>query len=66
MLTLTVAAWAQDDDDKPIPLTPQDKSMQLWTFGAIVAVVVVFGLWYLWRVRSITRASSPQAPPDGD
>ncbi len=53
---MPLAAWAQDDDDKPTPLDPQSKAIQLWVFGAVAAAVLLFVIWYLLRRRATLRS----------
>jgi hypothetical protein len=56
MALLPLAVWAQDDDDKPTPLDPHTKAIQLWVFGAVAGVILLFVIWYWLRWRGTVRA----------
>lgn len=56
MSLMPLAALAQDADDKPVPMDPATKSLQLWVFGGIAGVVILAGVWYVVRIVQIRRS----------
>ncbi len=58
MLCLSAAAWAQDDDEKPVPIDPKTAAAENRTLGIIALVVILFVGWYFLRRWQITHRSS--------
>jgi hypothetical protein len=56
MIAASVTAFAQDPDEKPVPMDTATKSLQLWVFGGIAAVVILGGVWYGFRIMQIRRS----------
>jgi hypothetical protein len=56
---LPLIVWAQgDQDEKPVPLTPEAKAAQLTVFGVIGLIVCLGIAWYFIRRWQILRSGN--------
>ncbi|HLK61055.1 MAG TPA: hypothetical protein VKU00_31105 [Chthonomonadaceae bacterium] len=61
LLLLPLALWAQrDEDEKPVPLDPQTKAMQLTAFTVVGALVVAVVIFYYVRRWQLMRSDKVQ------
>lgn len=59
---LPVLVSAQDDADKPVPLSPYAKSMQVRTVGIVALGGALFLAWYWLRRWQLANAKPVGAP----
>ena len=54
---LPLMAFA-DDDEKVQPMSVHDKTIQLWAWGGLAALILVPAIWYRLRCWQITHAGN--------
>ena len=55
MTLLPLAVWAQDEDEKFVPMDPQTKKLQTTMFCIIGVLIIAALVWYRWRVWQIKK-----------
>ena len=60
LFLVPLAAWAHDEDEKPVPMDPQTQRAQLLTFGAVAVIVIAVAIFYYIRRWQLMHSDKVQ------